>query len=95
VSQSRIKRPRAVRILQGSLSGVSATIPFLERIHRAGTPAVYGISQNGRRDTRKFNEDFSVKESLSVPISAPSGPASSPSACALCAASCISGIQVL
>ena len=36
------------------------TFPFLERLHAAGTLAVYGISQNDARDTRDFNEDFGV-----------------------------------
>ena len=36
------------------------TFPFLERLHAAGTLAVYGISQNDARDTREFNEDFGV-----------------------------------
>ena len=36
------------------------TFPFLERLHFSGTLAVYGISQNGARDTREFNEDFGV-----------------------------------
>jgi peroxiredoxin len=36
------------------------TFPFLERLHAAGTLAIYGISQNGARDTREFNEDFGI-----------------------------------
>jgi peroxiredoxin len=36
------------------------TFPFLERLHAAGTLAVYGISQNDARDTREFNEDFGI-----------------------------------
>jgi peroxiredoxin len=30
------------------------TFPFLERVHQAGALAVYGISQNGAKDTRDF-----------------------------------------
>jgi peroxiredoxin len=36
------------------------TFPFLERLNNAGILPVYGISQNGARDTRDFNEDFGV-----------------------------------
>lgn len=36
------------------------TFPFLERIHRAGGMAVYGVSQNGARDTREFNREFGI-----------------------------------
>lgn len=34
------------------------TFPFLERIHQAGSLAVYGISQNDARDTRDFAKQF-------------------------------------
>jgi peroxiredoxin len=36
------------------------TMPFLERLHREGTLAVYGISQNDAGDTREFNQEFGV-----------------------------------
>jgi peroxiredoxin len=36
------------------------TFPFLERLHAAGTLAIYGISQNDARGTRDFNKDFGV-----------------------------------
>ncbi len=36
------------------------TLPFLERIHAAGTLQVFAISQNDARDTREFNEDFGI-----------------------------------
>ena len=36
------------------------TLPFLERLNNTGILPVYGISQNGARDTRDFNEDFGV-----------------------------------
>ena len=35
------------------------TLPFLERIHTPAAP-VYGISQNGAKDTREFNRKFGV-----------------------------------
>jgi peroxiredoxin len=36
------------------------TFPFLERLHRAGTLTIYGISQNDHEDTREFNQQFGV-----------------------------------
>ena len=36
------------------------TLPFLERIHSAGTLPIYGISQNDPEDTREFNREFGV-----------------------------------
>jgi peroxiredoxin len=34
------------------------TFPFLERIHHAGSLAVYGISQNNARDTSDFAKQY-------------------------------------
>jgi peroxiredoxin len=39
-------------------------LPFLERLHQAGTLAVYGISQNDERDTRSF----AARYQLTFPI---------------------------
>jgi peroxiredoxin len=36
------------------------TLPFLERLHVAGTTRVFGISQNDAEDTRQFAERFGV-----------------------------------
>jgi peroxiredoxin len=36
------------------------TLPFLERIHKAGTLAVYAISQDDAEDTREFNRQFGL-----------------------------------
>jgi peroxiredoxin len=36
------------------------TLPFLNRIHRSGGMAVYGISQDDVRDTREFLREFGV-----------------------------------
>jgi peroxiredoxin len=36
------------------------TLPYLDRIHSPGRLTVYGISQNGEAETRKFNEHFGV-----------------------------------
>jgi len=37
------------------------TLPYLNRLHRAGTLPVIGISQNGSDDTREFNEEFGIE----------------------------------
>ena len=34
------------------------TLPFLERVHTAGTLPIYGVSQNDASDTREFSADF-------------------------------------
>jgi peroxiredoxin len=34
------------------------TLPYLERIHAAGTLRIYSVSQNAACDTRDFNQDF-------------------------------------
>jgi peroxiredoxin len=36
------------------------TFPFLERMHKAGTLPIYGISQNEPEDTREFTVEFGV-----------------------------------
>jgi peroxiredoxin len=36
------------------------TFPFLQRIESPGRLAVYGISQNGARDTREFNRRLGI-----------------------------------
>jgi peroxiredoxin len=36
------------------------TLPFVERMHAAGTLAICAISQNDARDTREFNRSFGV-----------------------------------
>ena len=36
------------------------TLPFLERIHKAGTLPVYAISQDDADDTREFNREFGL-----------------------------------
>ncbi len=37
------------------------TLPFLNRIHTAGTLPVYGISQDDDADTREFNQEFGIE----------------------------------
>jgi peroxiredoxin len=36
------------------------TLPFLERIRKGGTLAVYAVSQDDAEDTREFNREFGV-----------------------------------
>jgi peroxiredoxin len=36
------------------------TLPFLERIHAAGSLPIFGISQNDAEDTREFNSEFGI-----------------------------------
>jgi peroxiredoxin len=51
-------------------------LPFLERIHAAGTLPVYAVSQNDDEDTREFNREFRLSlptllddEDLDFPVS--------------------------
>jgi peroxiredoxin len=37
------------------------TLPFLNRVHSAGTLPVYGISQNNAEDTSEFMQDFGIE----------------------------------
>ena len=37
------------------------TLPFLNRIHQAGTLPVFGISQNDDADTREFVQEFGIE----------------------------------
>jgi len=37
------------------------TLPYLNRVHRAGTLPVYGISQNDDAGTREFNQEFGIE----------------------------------
>jgi len=36
------------------------TLPFLERIHSAGSLPIFGISQDDARDTREFMREFGI-----------------------------------
>ena len=36
------------------------TLPFLERLHSAGTTRVFGVSQNGAEDTENFARHFGL-----------------------------------
>ncbi|HWC97598.1 MAG TPA: TlpA disulfide reductase family protein [Candidatus Sulfopaludibacter sp.] len=37
------------------------TLPYLNRLHQAGTLAVYGVSQNEPDDTREFIDEFQIE----------------------------------
>ena len=37
------------------------TLPYLNRLHRAGSLAVYGVSQNEPADTQEFVEEFGIE----------------------------------
>ena len=53
-------RPALLAFFKISCPVCQLTFPFLERLHAAGTLAVYGISQNCALDTREFNQDFGI-----------------------------------
>jgi peroxiredoxin len=55
-----VRKPVLLAFFKISCPVCQLTFPFLERLHAAGTLAIYGISQNDARDTRDFNEDFGV-----------------------------------
>jgi len=62
------------------------TLPFLNRIHSAGTLPVYGISQDDDADTREFNQEFGIqfpvlldREEAGYPVSNEYGISSVPS----------------
>lgn len=62
------------------------TLPFLNRIHRAGTLPIFGISQNDDADTHEFVHEFGIEypvlldpESADFPASNAYGIASVPS----------------
>src|ERR1019366_9041010 len=52
-----VRGPALLAFFKISCPVCQLTFPFLERLHAAGTLAVYGISQN---DAREFNEDFGI-----------------------------------
>ena len=52
--------PALVAFFKVSCPVCQLTLPFLDRIHSAGSLPVYGVSQNGARDTRDFNGRFGV-----------------------------------
>jgi peroxiredoxin len=57
------KGPVALAFFKITCPVCQMTLPFLERIHAAapGALAIYGISQNGPRDTRDFARQYRVR----------------------------------
>jgi len=53
-------RPVLIAFFKISCPVCQMTLPFLERLHAAGTLAVYGISQNEPGDTRDFLGEFEI-----------------------------------
>ncbi|MGA1997607.1 MAG: TlpA disulfide reductase family protein [Bryobacteraceae bacterium] len=53
-------RPVLIAFFKISCPVCQMTLPFLERLHAAGTLAVYGISQNDAADTRGFLGEFGI-----------------------------------
>jgi peroxiredoxin len=53
-------RPVLIVFFKISCPVCQMTLPFLDRLHAAGTLAVYGISQNDAADTREFLTEFGV-----------------------------------
>jgi peroxiredoxin len=49
-----VRSPALLAFFKVSCPVCQLTFPFLERVYRAGTLAVYGISQNDEKDTREF-----------------------------------------
>jgi peroxiredoxin len=52
--------PAVIAFFKTTCSVCQLTFPFLERIHKAGTLPVYGISQDDAEDTREFNRQFGL-----------------------------------
>jgi peroxiredoxin len=55
------KRPLLVVFFKITCPVCQFTLPFLNRIHQAGTLPVFGISQNGDADTREFTQEFGIE----------------------------------
>jgi peroxiredoxin len=54
------KGPALLAFFKISCPVCQFTFPFLERIAGSGRLSVYGISQNGAGETRKFNSNFEI-----------------------------------
>ena len=57
-------RPALIAFFKTDCPVCQMTLPFLERLHAAGTLAVYGVSQDDAPDTRDFLREFG----LSLPV---------------------------
>jgi peroxiredoxin len=54
------KGPALIAFYKTTCPVCQFTLPFLERIHKAGTLPVYAVSQDGAEDTREFNREFGI-----------------------------------
>jgi|SRR5579863_125577 peroxiredoxin len=54
------ERPVLLAFFKVTCPVCQLTFPFLERMHKAGTLPIYGISQNEPEDTREFTAEFGV-----------------------------------
>jgi peroxiredoxin len=52
--------PAVIAFFKTTCPVCQLTFPFLARIHRPGTLAVYAVSQDDVRDTKEFNREFGV-----------------------------------
>ena len=52
--------PAVIAFFKTTCPVCQLTLPFLERIHKAGTLPVYAISQDDADDTREFNREFGI-----------------------------------
>jgi peroxiredoxin len=52
--------PAVIAFFKTTCPVCQLTLPFLERIHKAGTLPVYAVSQDDAEDTREFNREFGL-----------------------------------
>ena len=55
-----VRGPALLVFFKVSCPVCQMTLPFLDRIHAAGSLPVYGISQNDARDTQQFMHEFGI-----------------------------------
>jgi len=55
------ERPLLVVFFKITCPVCQLTLPYLNRLHRAGSLPVVGISQNDPEDTREFNQEFGIE----------------------------------
>jgi len=52
--------PAVIAFFKTTCPVCQLTLPFLQRIHQAGTLPVYAVSQDDAEDTREFNREFGL-----------------------------------
>jgi len=60
LAEISVRGPALLVFFKVSCPVCQMTLPFLDRIHAAGSLPVYGISQNDARDTRQFMHEFGI-----------------------------------